>query len=86
MLFVQVGLFYCHLVILAIFNLHLCVGFKAPNMSYSVICECPNTMRLGLGDSLTVITNNNENEENPAIVYIVGVFLSWEKTQASVKF
>lgn len=49
--------------------------------------NAPNTMRLGLSDSLTLITSNNENEENPAIVYIVVFFfLSWEKTLASVKF
>lgn len=40
MLFMQVGLFYCHLVVLAISNLRLCVGFRALNTFYSVVCEC----------------------------------------------
>lgn len=38
MLFIQVGLFYCHLVVLGILNLHLCIGFKALKMFF-LVCD-----------------------------------------------
>lgn len=44
----------------------------------------PNIIRLGLGDSLTVVTNNNEKEDNFAIVYIA--CCSKSRLRSGVKF